>query len=113
MDRAGVLADSKLRRSDNIFFPEDIWEISAELPPPTTFPLPPPEQPLIIQDSSLDAEVAIETKKGKEVPPPAQASQSEDQLIINDMVSKVEDAEEANLQAAGFKGDSHLSKAQM
>ena len=45
------------------------------------------------------------------MPPPAQASQSEDQLTINDMVSKAEDVEEANLQAAGFKGDSHLSKA--
>ena len=67
MDRAGVPADSELRRSENIFFLEDIRGIPAELPPPTALPLPPPEQPLIIQDSSLDAEVAIETEKGKEV----------------------------------------------
>ena len=111
MDRAGVPADSKLRRSENIFFLKDIREIPAKLPPPTALPLPPLEQPLIIQDSSLDAEVAIETEKGKEVQPTAQASQSEDQLTIKDMVSKVKDVEEANLQAVGSKGDSHPSKA--
>ena len=67
MDRAGVPADSELRRSKNIFFTEDIREIIAELPPPTALPLPPLEQPLIIQNSSLDAKVAIETEKGKKV----------------------------------------------
>ena len=107
----GVLADFELKRSENIFFPEDIREIPSELTPPTALPLPPPEQPLIIQDSSLDAEVAIETEKGKEVQPLALASQSKGQLIIKDMVSKAKDAEEANLQAAGSKGDSHPSKA--
>ena len=111
MDRARVLADFELRRSENIFCPEDIQEIPAELPPPFALPLPPLEQPLIIQDSSLDAEIAIETEKGKEVQPPAQASQSEDQLTIKDMVSKAMDAEEANLQAAGSKVNSHPSKA--
>ena len=74
MDRAGVPADSKLRRSESIFFPGDIWEIPTELPPSSALPLPPPKRPLIIQDSSFDDKVAIETEKGKEVPSPAQAS---------------------------------------
>ena len=61
MDQAGVPADSELRRFENIFFLDDIQEIPTELPPRTTLSLPPPEQPLIIQDPSLDTEVAIET----------------------------------------------------
>ena len=67
MDRVGVPADSKLRKSENVFFPEDIREIPSELPPPTAFSLPPPEQPLVIQDSSFNAEVVIGTEKGKKV----------------------------------------------
>ena len=47
MDRVGVPADSELRRSEHIFFLEDIREIPLELPPPTALPLPPPEQPLV------------------------------------------------------------------
>ena len=64
MDRAGVPVDYELRRSKNVFFPEDIRETPSELPPHTALPLPPYEQLLIIQDSSLNAEVAIETEKG-------------------------------------------------
>ena len=113
MDQAGVPANSELRRSKSILFPKDIREIPTELPLSIALPLPPLEQPLVIQDSSLDAEVAIETAKGKEVPPPTQATQSEDQLTIKDVVSKAKDVEEANLQVAGSKGDSQPSKAQM
>ena len=54
-----------------------------------------------MQDSSLNVGVAIETKKGKEVQPPTQANQSEDQLTIKDVISKAKDAEEA-----GSKGNS-------
>ena len=74
MDQAGVPADSELKTYENIFFPTDIREIPLELPPPTVVPLPPPKQPLVIQNSSLGAEVAIEAEKGKEVQPPSQAS---------------------------------------
>ena len=74
MDRAGVSTDSKLRKFKNVFFQEDIREIPLELPPPTALPLPPPEQHLIIQDSSFNAKVAIGTEKGREVQPPTQAS---------------------------------------
>ena len=67
MDRVGVPADSKLRKSENVFFPEHIREIPSELPPPIALSLPPPEQPLVIQDSSFNAEVVIGTEKGKKV----------------------------------------------
>ena len=33
MDRAGVPADSELRRLENIFFPEDIQETMNTVPP--------------------------------------------------------------------------------
>ena len=83
----------------------DIQEIPSELPPRIALPLPPPEQPLVIQDFSLDAEVAIRAEKG-EVQPPEQANQSEDQLMIKALISKAKDAEEADLQATSSKGDS-------
>ena len=39
----GVPVDSELRRAENIFFPKDIREVLATLPPPVTNPFPPPE----------------------------------------------------------------------
>ena len=42
---AGVPATSEWRSAENIFYPEDIQEIPAMLPSPTTLALPPPEQP--------------------------------------------------------------------
>ena len=67
MDKAGAPTDLKLRKYEHIFFPKDIQEIPSKLPPPLTLSLPPPEQPLVIQDSSLNAKVGIQTEKGKEV----------------------------------------------
>ena len=34
LNQAGVSVDSELRRAGNIFFPEDIREVPATLPPP-------------------------------------------------------------------------------
>lgn len=67
LNRAGVSVDSELRSARNIFFPKDIREFPTELPPPVTLPLPPPEQSLTIQDSSLDVEVLVEASKVMEV----------------------------------------------
>ena len=41
---AGVPADSELRRTKNVFFPDDIREILAMLPPSVADPLSPPGQ---------------------------------------------------------------------
>ena len=65
MNWAGVPIDSKLRRYENIIFLVDIQKIPSKLPPPIALPLPPPEQPLVIQDFSLNAEVVIGAEKGE------------------------------------------------
>ena len=44
LNRAGVPADSKLRRAENIFFPKDIREVPAMLLPPVTDHFPSLEQ---------------------------------------------------------------------
>ena len=45
LDRAGVPADSDLRRVYKVYYPEDIKEDPTARPPPAALPLPPPEQP--------------------------------------------------------------------
>ena len=73
MDRAGVPADSKLRRAKNIFFPKDIREIPESDSPP--------EQLLTNQAPLLDVEVSKGAGVAKEAQP------SEDALTIRDVVS--------------------------
>ena len=43
LNRVGVPVDSELRRAENIYISEDIWEVPEMLPPPVVGPLPPPE----------------------------------------------------------------------
>ena len=50
LDRAGVPADSDLRRADQIYYLEDIREVPTTLHPPAALPLPHPEQPFTTQD---------------------------------------------------------------
>ena len=57
LDRAGVPADSDLRRVYKVYYPEDIKEDPTTLPPPAALPLPPPEQPLTTQDPSQGIEI--------------------------------------------------------
>ena len=57
LDRAGVPADSDLRRVYKVYYPEDIKEDPTALPPPAALPLPPPEQPLTTQDPSQGIEI--------------------------------------------------------
>ena len=52
LDRAGILADSDLRRMDQVYYPEDLKENTTAPPPPDTLPLPPPEQSLPAQKPS-------------------------------------------------------------
>ena len=90
---ARVLADSKLRRSENLFFPEDIREIPKTLPLPIADLLPLPGQLPAIQAPTPQAEDLIRTRKGKEVQPMVKANQFEDDLTIKDVVSKAKDEE--------------------
>lgn len=54
LNSARFSVDSKLKRAENVFFPEHIREVPADLPS-TTLPLPPPEQVSSIQDITLNA----------------------------------------------------------
>ena len=126
LDRAGVFANSDLRRADEVYYPEDIREDPTALSPPTAFPLPPPEEPLTTQDPSQGIEIPTgvqkekrgdvgvsrpeEKAKGKGVQPPADSNPSEDAFTIGDMVSKAKAAESKS--KVNSKQDSHQSKTQ-
>ena len=52
LDRARVSADSDLRKTDQVYYLEDIREDPTSLPPPAALPLPSLEQTLTTQDPS-------------------------------------------------------------
>ena len=124
LDRAGVLADSYLRRADRVYYLEDIREDLIALPPPAALPLPPPEEPLTTQDPSQGIEIPVgvqkekrgdvgvsrpdEKAKDKGVQPLADANPSKDTLTIGDMVSKAKAAESKS--KTDSKKDSHQSQ---
>ena len=85
MDRAGVPANSELRRAENIFFLEDIREIPKSDPPP--------ENLLSAQASLPHTNVLKGTGVNKEAQPPTNDKLSEDSLTIRDVVSQAKDAE--------------------
>ena len=79
MDWAGVPADSKLRRAENIFSLEDIREIPKSVCPP--------EQLLTSQAPLPDAKVSKGARVGKGAQSSMKAKPSEDALTIRDVVS--------------------------
>ena len=106
LNQARIPVDSDLRRTDQVYYPEDLRENPTPPPPPTSIPLLPPNEPLQIQKSSQDSELYIGVEKEKEQEKEkekakekekdkkkeqnkANASPSEDALTIGDMVSKV------------------------
>ena len=66
LDRAGIPADSDLRRMDQVYYLEDLRENPTPPPPPTTIPLPSPNEPLPTQKTSQDSELPIGVEKEKE-----------------------------------------------
>ena len=52
LDRAGILADSNLRRANQVYYLEDLRENTIAPPPPASLPLPPPKQSLITHKGS-------------------------------------------------------------
>ena len=103
LNRAGVPTDFELRSAENIFFPEDIREVSMMLPPPVADPL------LAIQALSFEADIPTGAGKGKEVQPQTKAKHFEDDLTIRDVVSKSKDAKSKS-KAADPKEDHHQAK---
>ena len=114
LDRAGIPTDFDLRKTNQVYYPEDLREnltpphlpATIPLPPlPATIPLPPPNEPLPVQKSSQDSELPIgvekekeqekekekakEKKEKKKEQNKADANPSKDALTIGDMVSKV------------------------
>lgn len=77
MDQAGVPTNSKLRRIENIFFPEDIREIPDSDPP---------KKLLSIQASIPDPIVPRGKGMDEKAQPPAKDKSSEDTLTIRDVV---------------------------
>ena len=107
LDRAGIPADSNLRRTDQVYYLEDLKENPTPSPPPATIPLPPPNEPFLAQKSSQNSKLPIrfekeeqekEKEKAKEKEKEkekkkeqnkADANPSEDALTIGDIVFKV------------------------
>ena len=52
LDRTRIPADSNLKRTDQVYYPEDLRKNTTPPPPPATLPLPPPNEPLPAQKSS-------------------------------------------------------------
>ena len=124
LDRAGIPADSDLRRTDQVYYPEDLRENTTTPPPPAALPLPPPDEFLPAQKPSQDTEVPIgvekekngavvasrteekvkEKEKGQNK---ADANPSEDALTIGDMVSKAKVV--GSKSKIDSKKDSHQS----
>ena len=111
LDRAGIPANSDLKRMDQVYYLKDLRENTTAPPPLAALPLPPSEQSLPAQKPSQDIEipagaekekngavVASRTKekakekekgKGKEkAKNKTNANPSEDALTIGDMISK-------------------------
>ena len=79
LDRAVVPADSDIRKIENIFFPEDIREISG---------LVPPEEPVSAKVTTSDSLVP----ETEEVQPPTKDKLPEDTLTIRDVVAQAKGA---------------------
>ena len=52
LDQAGILAESDLRRTDQVYYPEDLRENTTAPPPLATLPLPPLDESLPAQKPS-------------------------------------------------------------
>ena len=64
-DRVGVPANSDLRRTYKVYYPEDIREDPTTLPPLAALPLPPPEQPLTTRNPSQGIKIPAGVQKEK------------------------------------------------
>ena len=110
LNRAGVPANSELRRAESIFFPVDIREVLATPRPLVADPLLLLVQFPTIQAPFPNAKVPIGVGKGKEVQPSIKAKHSEDAFMDKDVVSKAKDAESKS-KATNPKKDPHQAKA--
>ena len=83
MDRAAIPVDFELRRIENIFFPENIREISGSDPP---------EEPSSASTTIPNSIVPEGKRVDEEALPPAKDKSPKDALIIRDVVAQAKDA---------------------
>ena len=79
LDRAAVLADSDLRKAENIFFPEDIREIPDVVAP---------EEPLLTKALASDPPIP----EAKDAQPAVKDKLPEDSLSIREVVAQAKEA---------------------
>ena len=92
LNNAGVLAESKLRKAERVFYPEHIREIPTDLSS-AALPSPVLKQVPSIQDLPVDVGTSAGVSMGKEIPPLASDTPSEDALTIRDVISQAKVAE--------------------
>ena len=78
LDRAAVLADSDLRKAENIFFPEDVREIPDVVAP---------EEPLPTKALALDSA----TPEAEDAQPAVKDKLPEDSLSIREVVAQAKE----------------------
>ena len=83
MDRVVVPTNFDLRKIENIFFPEDIREISGSVPP---------EEPLSAPITAPDSFISEAKGGNEEVQPPTKDKSPEDALTIRDVVVQAREA---------------------
>lgn len=116
LNRAGIPADSELRRAENVYFPKDIRKAPVLPPPPIADPFPHLEQSSMVQAPPADAEVSKGDGKGKKVQLLTKANQSKDDLTIKDVVSRAKKeeskpkVEDAKLKVVDSKEDPQPTK---
>ena len=111
LNSAGVLADSKLRRAERVYFLEHIREILID-PSSAVLPLPSLELVPSAQDLTVDVGTSTRAGMGKEGLPPTSDASSEDTLTIRDVISQAKVAEkpkdgDARSKIATNKEDPH------
>ena len=92
LNNAGVLAESKLRKAERVFYLEHIREIPTDLSL-AALPSPVLKQVPSIQDLPVDVGTSAGVSMGKEIPPLASDTPSEDALTIRDVISQAKVAE--------------------
>ena len=87
LNSAGVLADSKLRRAERVYFPEHIREIPTN-PSLAALPSPSLEQVPSAQDLTIDVRTSTGAGMGKKGLLLASDTPSKDVLTIRDVISQ-------------------------
>ena len=90
LNSVGVPAESELRKAERLFYPEHIRDILTD-PSSAALPSSAFEQVPNAQDLPVDVGTSVGVGMGKEVPPLASDTPSEDVLTIRDVISQAKE----------------------